>query len=154
MSIIDKSEWSKLHLAKYKDWTISLGGDQHVLGWLIIFPPVKIEASLVHLDDKELLEFKEVGLICEKLLQSAFQSKWFNYSQAGNVTKRLHIHLIPRYSEEREFEGRIFTDESWGHPVKYLDSKDLPNKDVVLKMVEYLKETLEKLDIPEVETVK
>lgn len=103
MSKIDKSEWSKLHIAKINGWTLSVCGDQHVLGWLIIFPPRKVEGSITKLTDTELLEFKRIGTIAENLLQTAFNAEWFNYVQAGNVVKNIHIHLQPRYSFERKF---------------------------------------------------
>lgn len=142
MSAINKDEWGKLHIAKFNDWTLSVCGDQHVLGWLIIFPPRKIEGAITKLTDDELLDFKKIGIIAEDLLKEAFNAEWFNYSQAGNVVKNLHIHLQPRYSSERNFEGYKFTDEGWGHPVKYLASEKLAPKEAVFAIVKYLRELL------------
>jgi diadenosine tetraphosphate (Ap4A) HIT family hydrolase len=142
MALVDKEEWAKLHIAKFNNWTLSVCSDQHLLGWLIIFPPRKIQGSLVKLTDEELSEFKKVGQIAENLLTKAFNAEWFNYIQAGNVEKNLHIHLQPRYSSERIFENHTFTDEGWGHPVEYLPYEKLASKDVVFKMVTKLKDLL------------
>jgi len=40
--------------AKLNGWTLSVAANQHVLGWLILFPPREFEGSLVHLTDEEL----------------------------------------------------------------------------------------------------
>lgn len=144
MSIVEKSDWAKLHIAKINDWTLGLCGDQHVLGWVILFPPRKIEGSLTGLTDEELIMMKQVGKIAEDLLTETFQAEWFNYSQAGNVVRNLHIHLQPRYSSEREFQGFKFTDEGWGHPVKSLPRESLPSKEVVFEIVRLLRENLSK----------
>lgn len=149
MAIIPKEEWSKLHIAKLSGWTLSVCGDQHVLGWLIIFPPRKVEGALTQLTDQELLEFKKIGIIAEDLLKEAFNAEWFNYSQAGNVVKNLHIHLQPRYSSERNFEGYKFTDEGWGHPVEYLASEELASKELVFSITKHLRSILKTQTIPE-----
>lgn len=154
MSIIEKTEWSKLHIAKYKDWTISLCGDQHIIGWLSIFPPTPIENSIAHLSDKEILEFKEIGLLCEDILKKAFKANWFNYSQAGNVTKRIHIHIIPRYKNPVKFNNMSFKDEGWGGSIKYLPYEDLPKKETVFEIVNYLKSLLKQLKLKNIEIVE
>jgi|SRR5690606_109434 len=147
MAQIEKNEWEKLHIAKFNDWTLSVCGDQHVLGWLIIFPPRKVEGAITRLTDEELLDFKKIGIIAEELLKEAFNAEWFNYSQAGNVVKNLHIHLQPRYSSERNFEGYKFTDEGWGHPVKYLASKELASKEIVFAITNHLRNLLKSKSI-------
>lgn len=147
MAIVEKEEWGKLHIAKFDDWTLGVCGSQHVLGWLIIFPPRHIQGSLVQLSDEELLKFKQIGLIAEDLLKEAFNAEWFNYSQAGNVIKNLHIHLQPRYSSERVFEGHKFIDEGWGHPIKSLPEEQLATKEIVFEIVKKLREILKTKDI-------
>jgi diadenosine tetraphosphate (Ap4A) HIT family hydrolase len=151
MGIVDKKEWYKLHIAKLDGWILSLAGDQHVLGWLIIFPPVKIEGSITALSDTEIVKFKQIATIAENLLKRTFNADWFNYTQAGNVLKNLHIHLQPRYSSDRIFENFTFRDEGWGHPVKYLPSESLPSKELVFQIVDTLKGNLKELNIQDVE---
>lgn len=48
MAIVEKEEWGKLHLAEFDDWTLGVGGNQHVLGWLIIFSPSAFEGSMAY----------------------------------------------------------------------------------------------------------
>ncbi len=144
--IFEESEWPKLDIAMLNDWRLSVASNQHVLGWLIIFPPLDEETSIVHLSDEQILEFKQIGLIAEELLKKTFNSEWFNYLQEGNGVRRLHIHLEPRYSSTREFAGRTFTDEGWGRKVKFL-KEDLPSKEVVLEIVKVLRKNLLEMNI-------
>lgn len=139
---VTKEEWNKLWVAKVDDWTIGVTGDQHLLGQLILFPPEKVHGSIVHMSNTELLKFKQIGLLAEELLKDTFQSEWFNYNQAGNVIRDLHIHLQPRYSSPKDFAGYTFTDEGWGHPMKFRALEDLPDKSVVFKIVGILRDQI------------
>lgn len=142
---VGKDEWQKLWVAKIDGWTLSVTGDQHVLGSLILFPPKEIEGSMSSMTAHELAQFKQIGKLTEQLLKAAFNPDWFNYSQAGNVVKRLHIHLVPRYSQPKEFERYLFTDEGWGHPMKFRKADELPDKDIVFKIVKFLRDKIETL---------
>lgn len=147
MAIVERDEWHKLHIAKVNGWTLGVSGSQHVLGWMIIFPPEKIEGSLADLSDEEIVEFKKVARVGEDLLTKVFSPDWFNYVQTGNVVKDLHIHLQPRYSSQREFEGHMFNDIGWGRTVRHLRYEYLPPKEVVFKIVEALRNALKELDL-------
>lgn len=147
MAIVERDEWNRLHVAKINGWTIGVSGSQHVLGWLIIFPPEKIEGSLADLSDEEILAFKKVARIGEDLLTKLFHPDWFNYVQTGNVVKDLHIHLQPRYSSPREFEGHSFNDIGWGKTVRNLRYEYLPRKDIVFKIVDDLKTALKEMGL-------
>ena len=140
--IFEEKDWSKLWVAKFNEWTLSVASNQHVLGWLILFPPRKFEGSIVHLTDEELSEFRKIGLIAEEILKECFNAEWFNYCQQGNGEQRIHIHLQPRYSSERHFEGHTFTDAGWGRTIRFINDEDLAQQEIVLKLVETLKEAL------------
>lgn len=147
MAIFKEEEWPTLHIASFDDWILSVAANQHVLGWMIIFPPRKFEGSIAHLKDKELLEFKKIGLIAEDLAKEVFGAEWFNYLQQGNTVKRIHIHFQPRYSSERTFANHTFTDAGWGGLIKRLKDEELAPKEVVLQIVQALRDALIKKDI-------
>jgi diadenosine tetraphosphate (Ap4A) HIT family hydrolase len=50
---------------------------------------------------------------------STFRPDRFNYLQMGNALHHLHVHGIPRYATPREYGGRIWTDETFGHPPRW-----------------------------------
>ena len=47
--------------------------------------------------------------------EKEFGGEWFNFAFLGNETRHLHGHFFPRYSTEKEFEGVVFKDATWGH---------------------------------------
>jgi len=151
MAIVEREEWPKLQVAKINGWTIGVSGSQHVLGWLIISPPDPVEGSLTDLSDEQLLEFKKVAKVSEELLNTLFSPDLFNYNQTGNVVRNFHIHLLPRYSSPREFGGHRFSDDSFGHQVRYLRYEYLAPKEVVFDLVKSLREALKKMDLKDVE---
>ena len=147
MTIVEEAEWPKLDIATFNGWRLSVAANQHVLGWLIIFPPLDEEISIVHLTDEQIIQFKRVGLIAEELLRRTFRSEWFNYLQEGNGVRKLHIHLEPRYSTPREFGGFHFTDEGWGRKVKFLTAEQLAHKELVFQIVAELRKNLNEMQI-------
>ena len=148
MAVVDREEWDKLQVITLNGWNVSVSGSQHVLGWLILQPPEKVEGSIVHLSDKELLNFKKVGALCEVVLNELFSPDLFNYSVTGNVIKDLHVHLQPRYSSPREFANYRFIDENWGRAVRFLPYERLPQKEIVFDLVDTLKKAFNK-NLPE-----
>ncbi len=143
---ITKEDWDKLRVADLDDWTLIVAGDQHTLGSVIIFPPGNIEASIAHLPDEELIEFGKVSRIVENLLKKSFGAEWFNYSQAGNRIRKLHILIQPRYSKPFEFVNKVYVDEGWPGPIKALDEDDLPDRENVFNLVEELRNQINNID--------
>lgn len=37
-----------------------------------------------------------------------------NYAALSNTSPKIHVHLVPRYQEAREFAGVVFKDTRWG----------------------------------------
>ncbi len=147
MLIFQKDDWNKLHIAKINGWTLTLMGDQNLLGWVMLFPSRKLKGPITLLTNDELIEFKKVALLTEELLNDLFQPDWFNYSQLGNHDGTLHIHLVPRYKSNRVFDGFTFTDENWGNRIKYLPIEKLARKETVLKIVQAFKDKLKERNI-------
>lgn len=107
-------DFSKYIIKEYKYWEVSIKINQTYLGSCIIW--CKRENAL-DLTDATKEEREELFLILKKVkeeLTKIFQPNWFNYSFLGNETRHLHCHLIPRYSESREFEGVKFEDKLFG----------------------------------------
>lgn len=66
------------------------------------------------LTQEELAELKEVVGEARAALKKTFKPDWFNLTQLGNTCRHLHVNLIPRYKEKREFAEKEFVDESFG----------------------------------------
>ena len=100
-------------LKKFKYWTVLLNYNQYYLGRCLIVLNRHLENYLEISDD----EHKELWDVMHKVnhaLTNLFSPDLFNYAVLMNVTRHVHMHLIPRYQAEREFEGHKFLDERWG----------------------------------------
>ncbi len=105
-----------LIIKEYDYWKLSVAESQILLGWT--------HASLkrhIHffeeLKDEELLELRSIVNDIKRALRKTFKPDWFNIMQLGNMTKRLHFQLVPRYKEKRVFAGRVFIDKTFGKPI-------------------------------------
>ena len=119
----------------YSNWDLQLfRDDQYYLGrTVIVFTDRHIE-DITELSIEERNELFEI-IIPElhTALEQTFRPDLYNYTSLGNDCRHLHIHVIPRYKEKREYNGKIFKDEYWNQtysqdydPVK-LDSETYQN---------------------------
>lgn len=59
-------------------------------------------------------EFFAIGNQIKEALNVLFQPDKMNYAALSNTSSVLHVHLVPRYQDERRFASIIFKDERWG----------------------------------------
>lgn len=123
----------RTNIKEYKYWNLGVCPTQHTLGSLVIV--LKQHKELfAELTEEEVLELRKIIIYSQKLLDKRFKPDWYNVQQNGNWEQHLHVHVLPRYKEKREFNKRIFIDKTFGQPVIYtseLESekfiKDLTN---------------------------
>ncbi|MFW5991418.1 MAG: HIT family protein [Candidatus Nanoarchaeia archaeon] len=102
-----------MKLKEYNYWNLVLAESQHLIGWSIA--KLKRDINFFEdLTDEELLELKQVIKDVKQALNKTFKPDWFNVMQCGNMQPKLHVHLVPRYKEKRNFEGRDFVDNNFG----------------------------------------
>lgn len=101
-------------LKEYDHWVLEVNHRQHTLGSFIIFAKRKVE-NYSDLNKSELNELVKVMKEIESALTKLFNPGRFNYLQLGNNVHYLHFHGIPRYKTNRKFDGKVWTDPSWGH---------------------------------------
>lgn len=130
-------------LKEYKYWAVELSFRQHTLGCFIIFSKRKIE-KISDLENEEMIELKSVIKKVESAFSNIdiFKPDRFNYLQLGNALHHLHFHGIPRYSSARNFNGKIWVDNAFGHPPAW--SKEEVDKNLIKKIKELLLFELEK----------
>lgn len=126
-------------LKDYDYWTLIIAEGQLPLGWCIAFLKRHIE-SFEELTDKELLELKQVVAELKSALDKTFKPDWFNVMQLGNMEHHLHLHLVPRYKKPREFGGRTFVDQDYGHMI--VDRWKPESKAFLTRLAGYIKENL------------
>lgn len=122
-------------LKEYSHWVLEVSFLQHTLGCFIIFAKRNVE-RISELNNEELSELKTVMSEIEAAVTKEFKADRFNYLQLGNNLHHLHIHGIPRYQTQREFNGQKWIDKTWGHPPVW------SNKEALSDLVKTLKETI------------
>jgi diadenosine tetraphosphate (Ap4A) HIT family hydrolase len=121
-------KFSETALKEYTDWEVQLFLNQYHLGRSLI--KLKRHAvDLTELKEDERKElFEKVLPELEDTLNKLFQPDLYNQATLGNDCRHLHIHVIPRYSSERTFNGQTFRDENWNEDYRpHPDTIDIPD---------------------------
>lgn len=96
--------------------------------WVVMLRPVQVTlGSLVLINTSEATAFSALSPeafadlrdVCGKMesaLRGAFAYDKLNYLMLMMVDPQVHYHVLPRYSESRNFGGREFTDGAWPGP--------------------------------------
>ncbi len=105
-------------IKRYDDWTSFVNLKQKRLGRSIIKLERHVE-DLLETTEEEINQLhNQVLPELKKALDKAFQPDLYNYASLGNSVRHLHIHVIPRYKDEREFMGKKFRDKDWNSHYK------------------------------------
>ena len=102
-------------LREYTNWVVLLRPVQPTLGSLVL--ACKEDAS--SLGAVSATAYSELAVATaelERALRAAFDYQKLNYLALMMVDPHVHFHVIPRYSEAREFEGSTFLDAAWPKP--------------------------------------
>ena len=135
-----ENRFEEYKIKRYNYWTLYINYEQPYLG----------RCNLVlnrHLEDFSqisLQQREELWLLLKKLkkiLDLLFNPDLYNYSSLGNVTRHLHLHIIPRYSTPREIEGFKFIDKRFGKNYAPHEKTNIP-KIIVMKIKEQIQEKL------------
>ena len=131
----------ELTILNFRYWSLSLRPNQCTLGALIV--SLKRDClNLSKLNIEESLELKKVFQEAEEILKKTFSFDKINYLCLMMMDKQVHFHVIPRYKDNREFNGVIFEDPDWpGIPL--LARNDINDRlllDIKDKIFSYVKE--------------
>jgi len=105
------------NLKEYTYWKAIISREQHTIGTIIIMLKRHV-VRFSEINKEELLEFNSIQKELEYGLDTLFKPDLYNYLQCGNSMEHLHIHLIPRYTEKREYINKTFEDSKYGDSVK------------------------------------
>jgi len=121
-----------LKIKSYKYWDLYLSENQCYLGRVMLFlrKDEGVEDFLA-IGKEEREEFFQIGARVKAALKTLFKPDRMNYAALSNVSPRIHVHLIPRYKEPREFGGHTFRDPRFGeHYAPY--PRDYPLEEKIL----------------------
>lgn len=100
---------------EFQNWIILLRPQQLTLGSMVLVckePATTFSA----MSTEAFTELQQVTKEVERGLQGAFTYDKINYLMLMMVDPHVHFHVVPRYSQERTFEGQKFYDYAWPGP--------------------------------------
>ncbi|MBI4054148.1 MAG: HIT family protein [Candidatus Doudnabacteria bacterium] len=136
-----------MKIKEYPRWVIHLSPFQCYLGWC----DISLGRHLEDLFEVSSEEWKELFLVTGKLksaVQLSFQNDIFNYSSLGNRARHLHLHVIPRYRQAKEFDGVKFTDARWGRNYSPYDKSFQIAESTKDKIIETIRKGLPDYVVP------
>jgi len=95
---------------------------------------------MVELTAEEGADFAKIVQTIEKTLSSAFAMDKMNYIMLMMVDLHVHFHVVPRYSETKNFDGVSYEDKGWPKP-PVLDA-DPSESTTLLKIRDWLRSRL------------
>ena len=101
--------------------------------------PLKI---FLPLKGKLEMSFSKIGEEVKTALKILFQPDKMNYAALSNTSPAIHVHIVPRYKDAREFSGKIFKDTRWGQNYAPYDRSFILEESVLLEIRDALKKHL------------
>jgi diadenosine tetraphosphate (Ap4A) HIT family hydrolase len=108
-------DYEKLKIKSYKYWDLYLHENQCYIGrvFLLLKADNNVDDFLAVQGDAR-NEFFQKGNEIKNALKTLFQPDKMNYAALSNTSPAIHVHVVPRYKEPREFAGMVFVDTRWG----------------------------------------
>lgn len=104
-----------LKIKSYKHWDIYLHENQGYLGRVFIqLRNDEGVEDILSIEGEVRDEFFSIGAQIKKALKALFKPDKINYAALSNNSPRIHVHFVPRYKDNREFNGVLFKDTRWG----------------------------------------
>jgi diadenosine tetraphosphate (Ap4A) HIT family hydrolase len=124
-------------LAEFAHWLVLLRPAQVTLGSLELI--CKDEAGRFgDISREATAELQQAVARIEAVLGVAFHYDKINYLMLMMVDPDVHFHVLPRYANERTYEGAVFTDAAWpGPPV--ITSAHVVGRDVLAALTRDLR---------------
>jgi len=136
-------DYEQLKIKSYKHWDLYLHENQCYLGRT--FVQLKDEAGVedfLAIDGDVREEFFLIGQEVKESLKILFHPDKMNYSALSNTSPVIHVHIVPRYKEPREFAGFLFKDTRWGQNYAPYDNSFITDQNVLFQIRDALKEQL------------
>ena len=138
-----KVDYELLKIKSYRHWDLYLHENQCYLGRT--FVQLKEEEGVddfLAIDGEVRDEFFLIGQEMKAALKILFKPDKMNYAALSNTSSVIHVHIVPRYKESREFAGLIFKDARWGQNYAPYDKSFVIDQDVLFQIRDAIKEQI------------
>ncbi|MCX6990605.1 MAG: hypothetical protein NTX49_06055 [Chlamydiae bacterium] len=136
-------DYEQLKIKSYKHWDLYLHENQCYLGRT--FVQLKDEDGVddfLAIDGDVREEFFLIGQEVKESLKILFHPDKMNYAALSNTSPVIHMHIVPRYKEPREFAGFLFKDTRWGQNYAPYDKSFVTDQNVLFQIRDALKKQL------------
>lgn len=133
-------DYEKLKIKSFKYWDLYLHENQCYLGRT--FVQLKDENGIEDFMDikgEVREEFFQIGQLVKQALKALFKPDKMNYAALSNTSPVIHVHIIPRYKDAREFNGVTFNDARWGQNYAPYDRSFVIEESTLFKIRDALK---------------
>lgn len=137
-------DYEQLKIKSYKYWDVYLHENQCYLGRVFVL--LREDAGtedFLSIQGEVREEFFQIGEEVKVALKTLFQPDKMNYAALSNTSPKIHVHIVPRYSDSRDFGGIIFQDTRWGKNYAPYDKAFKIEEDTLFKIRDALKEAME-----------
>lgn len=133
-------DYEKLKIKSFKYWDLYLHENQCYLGRT--FVQLKNESGIEDFMDikgEVREEFFQIGQFVKQALKALFKPDKMNYAALSNTSPVIHVHIIPRYKDAKEFNGVTFKDARWGQNYAPYDRSFVIEESILFKIRDALK---------------
>lgn len=99
-------------IAESPYWRLVLNRNQNLLGKCFLSLRRHLEV-VPELSNAEWVDLHRQLARTTQVLAVAFAPEHFNYAFLQNEDRHVHLHVIPRYAQPRQFEGITFSDPDY-----------------------------------------
>jgi len=110
--ILEKFGFPGTKIKEYKYWYLLLRPKQVTLGALVLISKEDV-TKFSEISSASFQEYSGIIPEIEKNLSQVFQYDKINYLMLMMVDPQVHQHIIPRYSQPIQFQGKEFQDFDW-----------------------------------------
>jgi len=136
-------DYQQLKIKSYKHWEVYLHENQCYLGRVFVqLKEDKGVEDFLAIEGEVRDEFFQIGNQIKAALKTLFKPDKMNYAALSNVSSKIHVHIVPRYKEPREFNGFTFIDTRWGKNYAPYDRSFVLDEAHLFKIRDALKERL------------
>jgi diadenosine tetraphosphate (Ap4A) HIT family hydrolase len=136
-------DYEQLKIKSYKYWDLYLHENQCYLGrtFLLLKADNDVDDFLaIQGDTRD--EFFQIGKEIKIALKNLFLPDKMNYAALSNTSPAIHVHIVPRYKQLREFAGMVFVDTRWGKNYAPYDKTFILEESMLFKIRDVLAEEL------------
>jgi len=112
-------------VAETASWLVLVRPSQPTLGSLVLVCKEPAQA-FSELSVEAFADLAQVTRGAERALGELVRYGRINYLMLMMVDRDVHFHVIPRYADERSFEGLSFPDTGWPGPPALAPAVELP----------------------------